>query len=159
MEYYIDGYNLIFSLVEPQESLQILRQRLISVLRKKFAAKKAKGLIVFDGKHRKEEESGLSYPSPLVVAYAPLGQSADAYILERIENAKHPKQITVVTNDRGLARAAKAYGAQVLPNEPFLTWLYKKKKESTAKESRESKTNFDRLLKIFEERFRSPEND
>ena len=100
MYFLIDGYNLIFTLSCSKKSLQSLRQEVIQYLRKEFARKKIKGMLVFDGAHRRDEESGLSYPSPLIVAYAPKGQSADEYIIEKLEISKNPKIITVITNDR-----------------------------------------------------------
>lgn len=154
MIYLIDGYNLIFSLAESKESLQTMRQKVIRYLQKKFAARKISGMLVFDGAHRRDEESGLSYPSPLIVAYAPKGQSADEYIVEQLRVAKNPKIITVVTNDRGLKGHAKAEGAKVLGNDAFVEWLKKKKKSSANVEVKETKGNIDRLEKIFEERLK-----
>lgn len=154
MHYLIDGYNLIFSLVESKESLQTLRHRVIVALQKQFAKRKISGTLVFDGAHRRDEESGLSYSSPLTIAYTPKGQSADDYIVEMIERAKNPKLITVVTNDRGLAMHAKSHGAKVQPNDEFIHWLKKRKKKKIA-EPTETQANIDRLLKIFEERLKN----
>lgn len=155
MYYLIDGYNLIFSLIESKESLQTLRHKVIRALQKQFAKRKISGTIVFDGAHRRDEESGLSYSSPLVIAYAPKGQSADEYIVELIEIAKNPKQITVVTNDRGLAMHAKSNGAKVQGNDGFIHWLRKRKTKKNIDEPKETKGNIDRLLKIFEERLKN----
>jgi len=157
MYYLIDGYNLIFSLIESKESLQALRQKIIHAIQKHFARRKVSGTLVFDGAHRRDEESGLSYRSPLVIAYAPKGQSADEYIVERVQVAPHPKQITVVTNDRALARHAKSAGAKVQSNEEFLTWLKKRKKKPTP-EAVDTRQNIDRLLKIFEERLKNEDS-
>jgi predicted RNA-binding protein with PIN domain len=157
MYYLIDGYNLIFSLIESKESLQTLRQKVIQTLQKQFAKRKISGMLVFDGAHKRDEESGLSYPSPLIVAYAPKGQSADEYIVEKLEISKNPKQITVVTNDKGLARHAKSAGAKVQINDEFIFWLHKKKKKTNSTESKDTQQNLDRLLKIFEDRLKSNE--
>ncbi len=154
MIYLIDGYNLIFSLVESKGSLQALREKVIRYLQKKFATRKLQGVLVFDGAHQRGEESGLSYPSPLVVAYTPKGQSADEYIVEEIQLGKGKKQITVVTNDRGLKMHAKTAGANVLENGPFIAWLKKKKGKSEPKMIKESPRNVDQLEKIFEERLK-----
>lgn len=154
MYYLIDGYNLIFSLVHSKESLQILRQKIICTLQKRFAKKQVSGTLVFDGAHRRDEESGLSYSSPLTIAYAPKGQSADEYIVEIIETSKTPKQISVVTNDQGLSRHAKSNGSKVMSNEDFIYWLEKKKKKSKDIEPKDTQQNMDRLLKIFEERLK-----
>ncbi|MDE3047513.1 MAG: NYN domain-containing protein, partial [Verrucomicrobiota bacterium] len=148
MIYLIDGYNLIFSLIQSKESLQTMRQKVIHYLQKRFAARKMSGTLVFDGAHLRDEESGLSYPSPLIVAYAPKGQSADEYIVEKIRVSKNAKQITVVTNDRGLAMHAKSAGAKVMENHAFITWLQKKKKRQRSVDVQESPKNIERLEKI-----------
>jgi predicted RNA-binding protein with PIN domain len=155
--YLIDGYNLIFSLIESQEKLQILRQKVIQTLQKSFARKKIRGMIVFDGAHRREEETGLSYASPLTIAYAPKGQTADEYILEQIALASNPTQVIVVTNDKGLTLHARSARAQVLENDFFIHWLQKKKKKSERREPKESEPNIERLLQIFEERLKNSE--
>jgi predicted RNA-binding protein with PIN domain len=158
MHYLIDGYNVIFSLIDSKESLQTLRQKVILTLQKQFAKRGIVGTLVFDGTHRRDEESGLSYSSPLTIAYAPKGQSADDYIIERIEAAQNPKQITVITNDRGLTRHAKSHGAKVEANEVFIQWLGKKRKGRKKEEPRDTQQNIDRLLKIFEEKLKEEEN-
>lgn len=158
MHYLVDGYNLIFSLIESKDSLRTLRQKVIQSLQQQFAKRKISGTLVFDGAHRRDEESGLSYPSPLIVAYAPKGESADAYIVELIQTASNPKQIVVVTNDKGLIRHAKSAGAKAMGNEEFIEWLHKPKKKKTVKEPKETQQNIDRLLKIFEERLKNNED-
>lgn len=152
MRYLIDGYNLIFSLIESKGSLQTLRQKVIRSLKSQFVKRKISGMLIFDGAHRREEESGLSYSSSLTVAYAPKGQSADEYIVECIQGSEHPKQIIVVTNDQGLARHVKSYGAKVMPNEEFILWLNKPQRKKKNTEAKDTQQNIDRLLKIFEER-------
>jgi predicted RNA-binding protein with PIN domain len=153
--YLIDGYNLIFSLIESKESLQTLRYKVIRSLQKHFTSRKISGTLVFDGAHRRDEESGLSYSSPLIIAYAPKGQTADSYIVEQIEAASNPKEITVVTNDKGLSLHAKSAGAKVQPNDLFIAWLHKKKKKTKNIEPKDTDQNINRLLKIFEERLKN----
>lgn len=161
MYYYIDGYNFIFSLIESNESIQSLRQRVIQLLKKKFAQLNLSGTLVFDGSHKRGEESGLSYPSPLIVAYSPKGQSADEYIVEKIESDDQPKSITVVTNDKGLILHVRSFGAKVQSNTEFLhSILNRSKKKSKKKTSAtDSKQNIERLLKIFEERLKEDLSD
>ena len=155
----IDGYNLIFSLIESNESLQLMRQKIICYLQKKFATKKFSGILVFDGTHMRDEESGLSYKSPLVIAYAPKGYSADKYIIEQIEIAENPKEVTVVTNDKGLILHAKSAGAKVMANNTLIQQLNKKKRTSSKIELKESPKNIERLEKIFEERLKPKKGD
>ncbi|HSX10337.1 MAG TPA: NYN domain-containing protein [Chlamydiales bacterium] len=154
MYYLIDGYNLIFSLIQSKDTLQTLRRKVVRTLQVKFAKKGISGTLVFDGAHLRDEESGLSYSSPLIIAYAPKGQTADDYIVEHIETSKNPKLITVVTNDRGLIMHAKSHGAKVQSNDAFIRWLEKRKKRSKEVEPKDTQQNIDRLLKIFEERLK-----
>ena len=159
MVYFLDGYNILFSLIESKQSLASQRERLIHFLQKQFAALHLKGIIVFDGAHRRDEESGLSYRSPLEIAYAPKGQSADSYIVEKIEIAQNPTLITVVTNDRGLGAHARSHGAKLLSNRSFIELLQKKKKKGKKAEVSETPHHIDRLLKIFEERLKEGDDD
>lgn len=156
MYYLIDGYNLIFSLIESKDSLSLQREKVIRYLQKKFAQLHLSGMLVFDGKHRRDEESGLSYPSPLIVGYAPKGQSADAYIFAEAQKAKNPKEVIVITNDRGLSSHIRSIGAKVQSNQAFILTLKsrsKKTKTKTKAEPKDSEQNIARLLEIFEKKF------
>ena len=155
MHYLIDGYNLLFFCrTDEGRSLEAERKALVAWLQQAFARMKCKATLVFDGAHSRSEESGRAYPSPLEVAYAPKGQSADAYIVEMLETAKNPKLYVVVTNDRGLHRHAGSFGAKTEANGAFLARLQKRK--SGGKERRsatETPSEIARLTQIFEKRF------
>jgi predicted RNA-binding protein with PIN domain len=164
MHYLIDGYNLLFRLIDSKKNLQTQRQTVILSLQKEFAALHFKGTIVFDGSHRRGEQSGLSYKSPLTIAYSPEGETADEYILEKLSTARQPSEITVVTDDRSLASQARGYKAHTLTLRSFLAHLEKshakrrKKREEIRDQRpfRESPNEIDRLLKIFEDRLQHP---
>ncbi|OGN64180.1 MAG: hypothetical protein A3E80_04365 [Chlamydiae bacterium RIFCSPHIGHO2_12_FULL_49_9] len=157
MYYYIDGYNLIFSLIDSKRSLQTVRETLVHFLQKKFTKCKLSGTLVFDGSFKAGEESGHSYPSPPVVVFTPEGTSADEYIVDRIEQAKNRKLITVITNDRGLILHVKSAGANVQNNLDFIETLEKwsKKKKRSKTDPVDTQHNIDRLQKIFEERLKN----
>jgi predicted RNA-binding protein with PIN domain len=148
----IDGYNLLFSWIKGQESIEKKRGVLINWIRSEFKQMNLCGTIVFDGAHRRDEESGLSYPSPMELAFTPKGQTADENILERIEATKNRKNTTVVTNDLVLKRQASAFGAKAMSNEEFLEWLLKRsaKKKRKRPPPKDSPQQIERLLKIFE---------
>jgi predicted RNA-binding protein with PIN domain len=154
--YYLDGYNLLFSLIETKRSLAEERKQILLFLQKKFQRQKLKGTLVFDGAHRRDEESGHSYPSPLELVYTPKGQTADAYIIERIELMKNPRLATVVSNDRGLKSHAVSLGAKYLSNIEFIEQILRKEKRPEKEKApfKETKQNIERLLKIFEEKLR-----
>lgn len=159
MYYYVDGYNLLFNFLEPKQNLKALRGQVVLYLQKRFASLHLEGMLVFDGAHRRDEESGLSYPSPLIVAYSPKGQTADEYILEQVEQSKRPQNLTVVTNDRSLILHAKSMGAHALLNAEFIQKLKKKKKKGRViKEPQETEQQIERLRKIFEKRMEQEED-
>jgi len=154
MFYLIDGYNFIFTLTDTKKPLMHQRKSLITFLQNKFQKLSLRGLLVFDGAHHRHEESGLSYASPLDIAYTPKGQTADAYILEKLEWDKTKKSFTVVSNDRHLCLEARALGAKTQSNDAFLRYLEKKKsgKPKQLREPKDSPQHIERLLKIFEEK-------
>lgn len=154
MLYILDGYNLLFTLTESDEPLVQQRQKIVLFLQKKFAKFKMNGILVFDGRVRHGEESGRSYPSPLEVIYTAKGQSADHFIFERIESSQNPRQVTVVTNDRGLMANVRPLGAKIIGNAEFIEWLMSRKSRATSPKPplADTKQNIERLLAIFEKR-------
>ena len=157
MHYLIDGYNLLFHGDESKDTLRSKRQTIVQSLQKEFALLHMKGTVVFDGAHEPDEQSGLSYKSPLVIAYSHQGQTADAYILEKLEAAKTPSELTIVTNDKGLSMHARNYGAKSMTIPEFLTQIKKKRhqKKGTIAEKKPaaiSERELNRLLKLFEEK-------
>lgn len=156
MNYILDGYNILFHLVDSPKTFADQREDLIHYLQMRFSLLGLNGLLIFDGSHRREEISGRAYRSPLEIVYTPKGQNADSYILEQIELAKNPKDITLVTNDAGLKRQARSLGSRVKSNEDFIIFLNKSRLKKE-KQIQETPKNIERLLKIFEERFRQDE--
>lgn len=158
MEYYLDGYNILFSESILTDSLENQRHSLIIFFQKQFKIHALKGVVVFDGSHQRDEETGISYKSPLEIVYAPKGQSADSYIVEKISLSRAPHQITVVTNDRGLAVHARSKGAKVQSIHSFFSYLKKQRTKKICKQKREMKDtpqNIKRLTEIFEERLKN----
>lgn len=157
----IDGYNLIFSIHAFKGTLRETRTKIISYLQKKFIDLKWKGTIVFDGSTAWYETSGLSYKHPLEIAFTEKKQTADEYILEILEIKKERKQCTVVSNDQGLLRHARAFHTKTLSNESFLKMLLKKKSTSSSQKPhfKESQKQVERLEKIFQERLDAIEDD
>lgn len=157
MHYLIDGYNLLFYGDESKSTLKSRRQTIVQSLQKEFSLLRMKGTIVFDGSHRAGEQSGLSYKSPLVIAYSHQGQTADQYILEKLESSKTHSELTIVTNDKALAMHVREYGAKTMTIPEFLAQIKKKhfQKKSASDEKKPvslSERELNRLIKIFEER-------
>ncbi len=151
MLYLIDGYNVLFSYLDSKKKFANQRALLIQYFQEKFALLHLSGLLVFDGSHKRDEESGLGYKSPLEIAYTPKGQNADSYIVEKLTLSKNPKEITVVTNDKGLERHARAQKAHVQTSQSFIQFLEKKSQKKTKEKNfKETPFHLNRLLKIFE---------
>jgi predicted RNA-binding protein with PIN domain len=162
VNYFLDGYNILFTLTESDHPLATQRQKIIRFLQKQFSLFKMDGILVFDGRVHRDEESGRAYRSPLDIIYTPKGQSADQYIVERIETSENPRQITVVTNDRALFTNARVLGAKTTRNAEFIQWLMNRKKKNTGvpkPDITETRYNIDRLLVVFEKRLEEYDDD
>lgn len=159
MNYWIDGYNLLFRFSESGGNLRRQREEIVSFLQDEFARFRLRGLLFFDGAHVRGSEGGRSYQSPLEIFYTSYGETADQAMLERLEGCKEKSSITLVTDDRFLSEQARKLGAHSLQLKAFLLKLkaYQKKKKAhqeSKKEGRviQSKKDLDRLLEIFEKR-------
>jgi predicted RNA-binding protein with PIN domain len=153
MYYYIDGYNFLFRFIEEKKQFAQLREQLVRHLQISFKKLRWQGTIVFDGAYHRNEDSGRSYASPLVITYAPKGESADAYITEQIEYHKTPSQCVVVTNDRSLQMHVKSAGAAVMTVDQFTKKMNRNmvKPEEDKKQTKDTSINIERLRKIFED--------
>jgi predicted RNA-binding protein with PIN domain len=155
--YLIDGYNFLFSLLESKQSLASQRENIILFIKKQFALLNLNGELIFDGDRRRDEESGISYASPLQIVYSPKEQTADEYILEKLHLDKKKSHFTVVTNDRGLTANCRPFKVKILSNQDFLKWLQKKqdtRKKTTKTPVTETKQNIERLRQIFEKKLK-----
>jgi predicted RNA-binding protein with PIN domain len=159
--YLLDGYNILFTLTESDRPLAEQRQKVIRFLQKRFASFKMNGILIFDGRIRRGEESGRSYPSPLEVIYTSEGESADALINELLEISKNPGLITVITNDRGIITRTRLLGGKTMGTEAFIQWLLtrNKSREGSKSEMVDTKQDINRLLVIFEKRLKDWESD
>jgi len=160
MYFLIDGYNLLFRLHESKKTLQFQRNTIIRSLQNEFKSLHLEGMVVFDGRYRHDEQSGLSYHSPLIIYYSHKGQTADQAILEKLETSDISSQTTVVTDDKSLATAARSFKARTMGLQAFISFIEKKhaqkrrRREESLEERPFKETTFQmkRLLKAFEER-------
>ena len=158
MHYFIDGYNLLFRLPQRKErSLEKQRESLIEVLDTELAHIKGHVSVIFDSSEQIRDFAQCAKKNNLEVIYAPKGKTADEYIIELVEQRKNPKILIVVTSDGGLARQCKHLGSQTKTIEDFLEFVANKSKgKSEGKPHyRESPSEMERLIKIFEERLES----
>lgn len=154
MIYLIDAYNVLFLVDKSSKDLRAKREDLIESFSTYFHKIGLSAILIFDGSHRADEESGKRYVGSLEIVFTHSGQSADAFIVQEIEQAKNPKEITVVTNDQGIKRHAKAMQAHVKSCHSFIRFLEKKSEKplEEKRNPRDSQKNFNRLLKAFEDR-------
>lgn len=156
MYYLIDGYNFLFRIHSSKgKSLEQRRESLIDLLSDELSGFKGQCAIVFDSAEQIRDFPESIRQKNLDVIYAPRGSTADEYIIEMVEQTKNPKSLAVVTSDKGLARQCGHIGSEVFSIEDFLILAAKKKKKkksSSKPQYRESKQEFERLKKIFEEK-------
>jgi predicted RNA-binding protein with PIN domain len=160
MHYLIDGYNLLFKIAHTHRSLEQKRQQLIVELNTIIISLHLKASIVFDGSLPHPELAVRQHFDQLEIVYTPEKQTADQYIIEEIEKAKHPHHITVITSDRSLSSHCKSLGAHAQSIHDFLTQLKarKAKKKRRANDAatqetfRDSDSQLARYLLIFEKK-------
>lgn len=140
MHYFIDGYNLLFRLLNG-EDLQSQREAIIHDLNKKIALVKLDVSIVFDAAFQIGERTRTHYQE-LEILYTAEGETADEYIIDEIKNSPHPQQETVVTSDKKLAWRVRHRSAHTESVEEFILWLnrsYKNKVRQLKKEKQKPK--------------------
>lgn len=157
MQYLIDGYNLLFRLHAGKgESLEKKRESLVSILNQELSTLKGPITIIFDSSEEIHDFARSAKLPNLDVVYAPKGKTADEYIIELVEQHKNPKILTLVSSDEGLARQCQHLGARTQSIEDFLIFVVKKHKTPSKEKPnyKESSTEMERLIKIFEERLK-----
>lgn len=163
MDYWIDGYNLLFKIKSHLSSLEQSRKTLIDELRLHLIKSNLKATIIFDSSDAHAEE----FPSnqslyPLEIVFSPKGLSADDFIVEKLYGTKSAKNVTIVTSDAHLAFRCKDTKAKITSIEDFLKYVFKEESKRTStqyerlKESgqipMDSEENIELFARIFEDR-------
>ena len=120
MHYLIDGHNLIAKL--PDLSLGEEHDEFELALRLKSwasANRKRQVTVVFDRGLPGGMARMLSNRDVTVI-FAPQGQTADALLIARIKQVKHPPEYTLVSSDRQIIAAAKKRKMRHLLSEEFV---------------------------------------
>lgn len=131
MHYFIDGYNMLFRLMQDaKDALQIQRDAIISDINRKAVLLNLDISLVFDSAFQigGRTRGHFNY---VEINYTAEGETADEYILDELKHSSHPQQETVVTSDRELARRARYLSAHTESIEAFVLRLNKayKKRE------------------------------
>ncbi|MCR4662265.1 MAG: NYN domain-containing protein [Endomicrobiaceae bacterium] len=132
MEYLIDGYNVIkFSELFSARTLELQRDKLIDFILKYNPQGNNKVTVVFDCRSSNPYEPD-GYTTTTIKGIKTIfseGQkSADDVIVDYVEKAKNPYNITVVTNDKGIFRRIGGKGAKKMAVSEF---IYNRAKEQT----------------------------
>ena len=113
MPYLIDGYNLLFSYVgttpsrKLSKALERARRRLLELVRTGHVGELADVTVVFDAAHAPAGAPAEFDYHGLHVAFAVDHDRADDLIEAMIKRESAPGQLTVVTDDRHIQRAAR----------------------------------------------------
>lgn len=147
MEYWIDGYNLLFFLSNEEENFENSRQELIDYISKNHSNKKL--TIIFDAHHRDDEFVHITVNKGIKVIFTPSKVTADEFIIEKLSYEKNPKIITIVTSDRTVLSNAQSLGAKTQKLKTFLKGVHNQKSPAEEKPNIDSDPELDRLLKAF----------
>jgi predicted RNA-binding protein with PIN domain len=124
MHYFIDGYNMLFRLMDADDDLQSQREQIIYDLNKKISLLKINASIIFDATFQVGERSR-SHFNELEILFTAEGETADEFILDELKNSLNPHQETVVTSDKKLAWHARCRAAHTESVEDFLSRVNK----------------------------------
>jgi len=150
VEYWIDGYNLLFFLSLEEKDFETDRQTLINSLATEYS--NCKITLIFDAHHQDDEFLHITDHKNISVIFTPSKVTADAYITERLSYQKNPKVITVVSSDKGLLLHVKDLGGKTKTIQDFLKGKKDGQSPQPDKPSTDTDYELERLLKIFKER-------
>lgn len=128
MQYFIDGYNLMFRLVRAFDDFQTERKNIIEMLNEAAIALNLKIIIFFDA-HSQIGIGSRTHFQQVEIFYSELGETADEQILKEIQTKESPKNITVVTSDKWLAVSAKRCKVKTISIDDFVILLRKKRRK------------------------------
>lgn len=123
--YYIDGYNVIYhsEVLKPLalEDFETARDALIEKVARFCVASGHRAKIIFDGRGRRSKPMVPLAGAPnLEVLYSHGQQSADAFIERTVYAAPNPRNIIVVSADRGIRDLCRNLNALVMEPDHFL---------------------------------------
>lgn len=130
MHYLIDGYNVLFKLFEEGISLKEQRDYLIERLRHSMPPS-GSVTLVFDA-HFGTDLELRSHAGDLEIVYSSKGETADDWILGRIQRGK-AYSFTVVTQDKSLIKACRFLGAHAKSGAAFFKQLKGREMEAPLK--------------------------
>lgn len=144
MLYLIDGYNLLFRLLDKGDEIQKSREKMIRDIGRKATLAALRCLLIFDSKYQPGEQTSHK-EGDLLVVYTNEGETADEWIYQAVKKSQEKGITRVVTSDKKLARQIRLKGVQTLPCEEFMSYLNKRFK-ATLRALKQEKDKFPTLL-------------
>lgn len=115
----IDGHNLLWSVYKDSHEFDLSTElQLCRLISRYLRATGDKGQIVFDGRGPAEKDFFGSV-ADLEVVFAGVATDADTVIENKISASSAPRDLTIVSSDRRIIKAARAAKATALKSEEF----------------------------------------
>jgi predicted RNA-binding protein with PIN domain len=156
MPFLIDGHNLIAQIPGLSLADENDEAELVMLLRRYATAKRGRQVVVvFDHGVYGHPQRLDGYGITCVFARSP--HDADTQLIKRLGALKRPRDWTLVTSDRQVARAAEERGVRVISSQEFARTLRAIGSPNVAGEGekrdvRLSEAEIDEWLRIFKER-------
>jgi uncharacterized protein len=138
MRFLIDGYNLMHALglmgqrFAPTK-FHKARQRFLNDLAAALNAEEARQTtVVFDASDPPRDRPSQSVHKGITVIFATKVDSADECIEELIKSSSAPKNLTVVSSDHEIQRAARRRKAKTITSDAFCVELSARRSHKTA---------------------------
>lgn len=134
MSYLIDGYNLLHVMGSMRDrmgptGLEKARRRLLGLLHGTFGDRAPEITVVFDAAHSPPDATEVQNFQGIHVRFAAHHDQADDLIEELIHHDSAPHQLTVVSDDHRLHKAARQRHCQLLNCADFLDWLDRQRRQ------------------------------
>lgn len=117
--YIVDGYNVLkSSILFKNRALQEARAAFVSYVERNrlWGSLRNKLIIVFDGS-RDVVGTRQAYPFEIIFTS---DETADEKICRLVASNALPRNVVVVTDDKGLIRQVRGYGAKIMGAQEFL---------------------------------------
>lgn len=155
----IDGHNLIAQIPGMSLSDENDEAELVMLLRRYTTAKRGRQItVVFDHGVYGHPQRLNGYGITCAFAHSP--QDADMQLIRRLRGLKRPRDWTLVSSDRAVARVAEDLGVRVIRSQEFARALLAPGKPQQAADPGEkhdvrlSEAEIEEWMRIFKERKR-----
>ena len=134
MVFVVDGHNLIGQMTDVSLSDPDDEERLVDRL-KRYYARTGRSIVVFFDPGGAFHLAKRYSAGAVEVVWAGTGMTADQLIKQRIRADKNPREITVVTSDRGIQEYALQSGSHVMEAAHFLEEMARGRQQTRRRRS------------------------